>query len=83
MANVTGEVGDLSYAIQGNVLVGWLPVLDAETALLNTPGDLATKVMAAMQAARFAGGDGRCSCSNNNPTGCGEPASAPFCTPRT
>lgn len=73
VANVTGEVGDLSYAIQGNLLVGWLPVLDAEAALLDTPGDLATKVMAAMQAARFAGGDGRCSCSNNNPTGCGEP----------
>lgn len=73
VANLTGEVGDLSYAIQGNLLVGWLPVLDAETALLNTPGDLATKVMAAMQAARFAGGDGRCSCSPNAPTSCGEP----------
>ncbi|MEO2146098.1 MAG: DUF1028 domain-containing protein [bacterium] len=70
---VTGQVGELSYAIQGNVLVGALPVLEAELALLNSPGDLSQRVMAAMQAARYAGGDGRCSCSPTQPTSCGAP----------
>jgi hypothetical protein len=72
-SGVTGQVGDLSYAIQGNVLVGALPVLEAELALLNAPGDLSQRVMAAMQAARFAGGDGRCSCDSAAPTSCGSP----------
>jgi hypothetical protein len=70
---VVGVVGDLRYAIQGNVLVGPEPVDMAELALLNTPGDLGQKVMAAMEAARAAGGDGRCSCSNAAPTSCGSP----------
>ena len=70
---VTGVVGDYRYAIQGNLLVGSAPVLAAEQALLNTPGDLGQKLMAAMEAAQAMGGDGRCSCSNSNPTSCGEP----------
>ncbi len=75
---VTGEVGDLRYAIQGNILVGAEPVLNAELALLNTQGDITQKVMAAMEAARAWGGDGRCSCSVNNPTSCGSPPPVPF-----
>ena len=70
---VVGEVGDLRYAIQGNVLVGPEPVDAAEVALLSTPGDLGQKLMAAMEAARAMGGDGRCSCSNAAPTSCGAP----------
>jgi hypothetical protein len=70
---VTGQVGDLVYAIQGNVLTGQPVVDDAEAAILNTPGDLAEKVMAAMEAAHLAGGDGRCSCSPTQPDGCGAP----------
>jgi hypothetical protein len=70
---VSGIAGDLRYAIQGNVLTGDLVVLEAEKALLDTPGDLGQKVMAAMEAARFYGGDGRCSCSIANPTQCGSP----------
>lgn len=70
---VTGSSGDLVYAIQGNVLTGQ-PVIDAaEQALLSNPGDMAQKVMAAMEAARDMGGDGRCSCSNSAPTSCGAP----------
>ena len=69
----TGIVGDLEYAIQGNVLAGDEVVLDAELALLLTEGDLVTKVMAGMEAARARGGDGRCSCAQSNPTGCGSP----------
>lgn len=65
--------GDIVYAIQGNVLTG-APVIDmAVDAVTNTPGDLAAKLMAGMQAARRMGGDGRCSCDPANPTRCGSP----------
>lgn len=70
---VSGAQGTLTYAIQGNVLTGAPVVLEAEKALLLTPGDMAAKLMAAMEAARAYGGDGRCSCSQSNPTGCGSP----------
>ncbi len=72
-SGVTGIVGDLRYAIQGNIIVADSVVLDAEAALLNTPGDLSTKVMAGMEAARARGGDGRCSCVGGPPTSCGAP----------
>ncbi len=70
---VTGSVGTIHYAIQGNILTGAAVVSAAEQAVLNTPGDLAGKLMAAMQAARTLGGDGRCSCSPVQPTACGAP----------
>jgi hypothetical protein len=70
---VAGIAGDLRYAIQGNVLAGKKVVKDAEAALLATPGDLADKLMAAMEAASVAGGDGRCSCSYGSPNSCGSP----------
>jgi uncharacterized Ntn-hydrolase superfamily protein len=70
---VVGEVGDLSYAIQGNVLTSSQVWLSAEQALLSTPGDLGQKVLAAMEAARSFGGDGRCSCSITSATSCGAP----------
>jgi len=70
---VVGEVGDLAYAIQGNVLTGIEVVLAAEQALLTTPGDTGQKLLAAMVAARNLGGDGRCSCSISIPTSCGVP----------
>jgi hypothetical protein len=70
---VTGSKGSMTYSIQGNILTG-APVVDAcEAALLTTGGDLADKVMAAMEAARAMGGDGRCSCSPATPTACGAP----------
>ncbi len=70
---VVGETDELIYAIQGNVITGDPVVLEAELALLNTPGDLGQKVMAGMEAARAMGGDGRCSCSQSDPDGCGSP----------
>ncbi len=72
-SGVTGEVGDLQYAIQGNVLTGAAVISACEAAFVMAPGDLGEKIMAAMEAARDAGGDGRCSCSNNQPTACGSP----------
>jgi len=70
---LVGETEELLYAIQGNVITGDPVVDQAELALVNTPGDLSQKVMAAMEAARAMGGDGRCSCSGSDPDGCGSP----------
>ena len=75
---VTGQVGDLVYAIQGNVLTGSPVVTEAEIALRNTPGDLGQRVMAAMEAAQAMGGDGRCSCDELAPESCGAPPSGSF-----
>ncbi len=71
---VAGSVGSIDYAIQGNVLAGVEVVMAAEAALRNTQGDLGQRVMAAMQAARSFGGDGRCSCVGGPPWDmCGSP----------
>ena len=70
---VTGQVGDYEYAIQGNILTGANVVMDCETAFRTTQGDLAERLIVAMEAARDAGGDGRCSCSQSAPTSCGSP----------
>jgi len=70
---VTGQVGDLVYAVQGNVLTGEPVVGMAEQAIIATPGDLPEKLMAAMEAARSMGGDGRCSCNVTQPESCGAP----------
>ena len=70
---VAGVDGDLEYAIQGNVLTGPNVIADCELAFLTAPGDLGQRVVAAMEAARDAGGDGRCSCNAGSPTACGSP----------
>lgn len=72
-SGMTGQVGDLAYSIQGNVLTGAPVLAQAQDALVNTPGDIPEKLMAAMEAASAMGGDGRCSCNLNNPTICGSP----------
>ncbi|MEQ1632784.1 MAG: DUF1028 domain-containing protein [Planctomycetota bacterium] len=71
--HLTGQIGTIVYAVQGNVLTGQAVVTAAEQAIRTTPGDLAEKLMAAMQASRMFGGDGRCSCNPNFPTQCGAP----------
>ena len=63
---VTGKIGNIVYAIQGNILTGSAVVTDAEKAIKNTAGDLAQKLMAGMLAARAKGGDGRCSRYNKS-----------------
>ncbi|MEO0629306.1 MAG: DUF1028 domain-containing protein, partial [Planctomycetota bacterium] len=67
-AGITG--GDVLYAIQGNVLWGPAVVDDAVDAVRDAPGDLPAKLLAGMQAARDAGGDGRCSCLPNDADAC-------------
>jgi hypothetical protein len=72
-SGVSGAAGTTVYSIQGNVLTGQ-PVIDmAEAAFVATAGQLPERLMAAMEAARAMGGDGRCSCAPANPTGCGSP----------
>lgn len=69
---VTGSAGPLHYAIQGNILTGPCVADAIEFAVLNTPGDIPARLMAGMEAARDAGGDGRCSCALGA-TACGCP----------
>jgi uncharacterized Ntn-hydrolase superfamily protein len=68
-----GQSGPLVYAIQGNIITGEEVLIAAEKALVLTPGDLGQKLMAAMHAAKYFGGDGRCSCKGWAPTSCGAP----------
>lgn len=58
---VTGKIGSIVYAIQGNLLMGKAVVDDAVKAVRTTKGDLGQKLMAGMEAARAKGGDARCS----------------------
>jgi hypothetical protein len=71
--DVHGTVGGITYAIQGNVLTGAPVIAAAVAAVTDTPGSLSDKLIAGMEAARSMGGDGRCSCSVSDPTGCGSP----------
>jgi uncharacterized Ntn-hydrolase superfamily protein len=54
---------EIFYAIQGNILASEAVVTGAMTAFANAPGDLADRVMAAMEAADARGGDKRCTCA--------------------
>lgn len=70
---VAGSIRTIHYAIQGNVITGLPVIQDAEAAVINTTGDLAEKLMAAMEAAQADGGDGRCSCDPSDADRCGSP----------
>ena len=70
---VVGTIGTMTYAIQGNILAGDCVVPAIEDAVRNTPGDIPDKLMAGMEAAGLAGGDGRCSCTSSAPESCGCP----------
>jgi uncharacterized Ntn-hydrolase superfamily protein len=50
-----------NYAIQGNILLGQVVLDSMEARFLNEPGDLACKLMAALQGANIIGADTRCS----------------------
>ena len=56
-----------NYAIQGNILLGQQVLDSMEARFLNTPGDLACKLMAALQGANVVGADTRCA-SNGSGT---------------
>ncbi len=75
---IPGPQEDIVFTVQGNILSGSNVVQAAVDAIVASDGDLPRMMMEAMQAAKTAGGDGRCSCSNADPTGCGSPPPAPF-----
>ena len=62
--DVQGRVSgtDIVYSIQGNILASDDVIHDAVTMFEKTEGNLADRVMAAMEAADAAGGDRRCRC---------------------
>ena len=60
-----GQVGDISYQVQGNTLLGDQVVHMAALAFTRAIGTMADRVMAAMEAADQYGGDHRCNCGNN------------------
>jgi uncharacterized Ntn-hydrolase superfamily protein len=55
-----GHIVGPNYAIQGNILLGPTVLSSMEEAFLEEEGDLACKLMAAMQGANIIGADGRC-----------------------
>ncbi|MFQ5495249.1 MAG: DUF1028 domain-containing protein, partial [Phycisphaerae bacterium] len=67
------QIGPFVYAIQGNILVGPCVLALVEKTIADPTLDLPDKLMAGMRVAGQFGGDGRCSCSQFNPTGCGCP----------
>lgn len=75
---VIGQVDTIWYSVQGNVLTGSVVIEAAVQAIVQTPGSMADKLMAAMEAARAMGGDGRCSCDEQVPQGCGAPPPGNF-----
>src|SRR6185436_6146444 len=70
---VVGTVGDIVYAIQGNVLASENVITQCELTLREESGDLGQRVLAAMVRARELGGDGRCSCVPESLGDCGIP----------
>jgi uncharacterized Ntn-hydrolase superfamily protein len=73
----TGRVPDseIYFSIQGNILASNAVVDGAVRALLEEPGTIEDRVMAAMEAADAAGGDRRCSCRT-------QPRAAAACSTR-
>ena len=73
---LTGQIGEVVYAVQGNVLTGEPVVTETVSTIITSLDaglDLPETLMLAMDEARAFGGDGRCSCENNDPDGCGSP----------
>jgi len=64
--DVQGSVNgtDIHYSIQGNILASGDVVRNAVAAFEASSGSLTDRVMAAMEAADMAGGDGRCTCES-------------------
>ena len=63
--NYKNHIVGPNYSIQGNILLGQEVLDSMESRFLNEPGDLACKLMAALQGANMIGADTRC---NSNGT---------------
>jgi len=58
--HITGSIGGIYYSIQGNILLGQEILDSMEQRFRKESGDLACKLMAAMQGANVVGADTRC-----------------------
>jgi uncharacterized Ntn-hydrolase superfamily protein len=56
----TGSINGIYYSIQGNILLGQLVIDSMEVRFRNAEGDLACRLMAALQGAKMVGADTRC-----------------------
>src|SRR6185436_12056682 len=64
--NYKNHITGPNYSIQGNILLGQQILDSMEARFLNTTGDLACKLMAALQGAKVPGADTRCLLSGNS-----------------
>lgn len=64
--NYKNHVVGPNYTIQGNILLGQMVLDSMEARFLREPGDLACKLMAAMQGAKMVGADTRCASNNSS-----------------
>ncbi len=55
-----------NYSIQGNILLGQVVLDSMESRFLNAEGDLACKLMAALQGAKMVGADSRCTANGTS-----------------
>lgn len=58
--HITGSVNGIYYSIQGNILLGQLVLDSMESSFRRADGDLACRLMAALQGAKMVGADTRC-----------------------
>ena len=64
--NYKGHIIGPNYSIQGNILLGQAVLDSMESRFLNEPGDLACKLMAALQGANMTGADTRCNANGTS-----------------
>lgn len=64
--HVTGNIDGIYYSIQGNILLGQNILDSMELNFRNAKGDLACRLMAAMQGANVVGADTRCASNNSS-----------------
>lgn len=64
--NYKNHIAGPNYCIQGNILLGQSVLDSMEARFLNATGDLACKLMAALQGAKVVGADTRCASNNSS-----------------
>jgi uncharacterized Ntn-hydrolase superfamily protein len=64
--NYKNHVAGPTYSVQGNILLGQSILDSMEARFLNEPGDLACKLMAALQGANVVGADTRCNANGTS-----------------
>ena len=59
--HATGSIDGIYYSIQGNILLGQMVIDSMESRFRKQEGDIACRLMAALQGAKMVGADTRCS----------------------